>query len=93
MANARSSDGVVETPDVLQPAFKFAAQWVDGFYQAQKMQIDALSSWQQSLGPSYSPFPDLVGMQLEFLRRAQAQVDDLRDAWVSHWAGGVPIDA
>jgi hypothetical protein len=95
MAKAPTPPDPIEGPDPLQPAFNIAAQMVDGFFQAQRMQIDALSRWQQTLAPAFKfgPFPDWMSLQLEFLKRAQKQADDMRDAWVSHWAGGVPIDA
>ena len=53
------------------PVFDWPTAFAESLVQGQRVQLEALISWQQSVAAFHQ---------------------ELWDAWVSRWAGGVPID-
>jgi hypothetical protein len=79
---ARTSPAApAETPD---PG-AFLNDWIT---QAQRMQADALSGWQQALAGQWNLVSSWIELQAELAK----PVNSIWDGWMAQWTGGVPID-
>lgn len=64
------------------------ALFYDLFAQAQRMQADALSGWQQALAGQWNLVSSWIELQAELAK----PVNSVWDGWMAQWTGGVPID-
>jgi len=81
MARTSTLAASVEPPD---PGVLF----YDWFAQAQRMQADALSGWQQAVAGQWNLVSSLFELQAELAK----PVNSIWDGWMAQWTGGVPID-
>ncbi|WP_280156269.1 hypothetical protein [Piscinibacter sp. XHJ-5] len=81
MARTSTAAVAVEAPD---PDALFS----DWLVQAQRMQADALASWQQALSGQWS----FVSSWFELQAELSKPVNSIWDGWMAQWTGGVPID-
>ena len=79
MAHASHTSAAAGPQDMLQPVIDWSAQCVEGFLQAQKLQLEAFE----------------VQSEIARRAQAQvtAVASELWDEWIAHWGGGAPIDA
>ena len=64
------------------------AFFYDWISQAQRMQADALTGWQQALAGQCNLVSSWIELQAELAK----PVNSVWDGWMAQWTGGVPID-